>query len=625
VLDALLRALGPAGGDPARAGRARAYREALRGRRVLLTLDNAADAEQVRPLLADAPGCLTLVTSRRAIAVPGATRIELAGLPPADSLALLRSAAGADRLAAAPAAAGEIAELCGHLPLALGLAAGHLRAHPDWPLADHAERLRLVGPAGVVPALTLSYERLDPAERETFRLLGEHPGPHLTAAAAAALTGTDPDTARARLAVLAAANLLSERAQGRYELHDLVRAYAAGRAVEEDPASVRRQAFRRLYEFSVGAAADAVDSLYGRRPGSGPPAEAQGWLDAERPVLLSLAGRAEAAGWPDRSAELTVGLAAVLRTYLEIGSWNADARRLHRHALHAARSRGDRAAQGDALHNLALAESRLGAVAAAVGGFGRALAVRRELGDRIGEVRTLGQLASTESRRGRYHQAQRHLREAVAAADPADPVVLSYLLSNQAAALIKLGQDAAAAAVLARAIGLAETAADRYGLAWMENNLGVAGRQLGRLEEAVERHERALALHREVGDRAGEAFAESNLGIDRRLLGRLPEALAHAGRSMALAEEVGDPGMSAQLGNDTAETLYAAGRATEALAAHRAALSAARRGADRHEQARAHHGIAVVLAGSGRSGRAAPHEARSRAIYEDLGVPMGSA
>jgi hypothetical protein len=217
-------------------GRAAAYRRLLAGRRALILLDNATSAEQVRPLLPGTDGCLALVTTRRGnTGLPGVRELPLKVFTPAESARLLGGGAGTRRPDADAQTLGRIAELLGHLPLALALTAARIRGSPDWTLADHLDRLhrhreqpRL--DTAVEMALSLSYADQPPGLRQLLRLLALHPGPDLEPYAAAALAGTALPAARRQLARLSDEGLLLPTAPGRFALHDLVRRFAAIRS-----------------------------------------------------------------------------------------------------------------------------------------------------------------------------------------------------------------------------------------------------------------------------------------------------------------------------------------------------------------------------------------------------------
>ncbi|MFF4349746.1 BTAD domain-containing putative transcriptional regulator [Streptomyces sp. NPDC001530] len=238
------------------------YRGLLVGRRLLVLLDDAADTEQVRPLLPASPGCLALVTSRNGmpgLIASGAHPLRLELPSAADARAALALRTGHERLAAEPEAADEIIARCGRLPLALALVAVRAISRPDFPLAALAAELRhsqgsldaFAGSGGAGDARTAfarSYRCLPPESARLFRLLSLHPGPDLAVDTAAALVGLPDDRTRLLLGELADAHLVTEHAPGRYASHDLLRVFAAELTVAHDSPEQRRAARQRLLD-----------------------------------------------------------------------------------------------------------------------------------------------------------------------------------------------------------------------------------------------------------------------------------------------------------------------------------------------------------------------------------------
>lgn len=272
ALDRLLRTLGvpgeriPAGLDD----RAGLWRSLLADRRLLIVLDNAATEAQVAPLLPGVPGCLVLVTSRNRLAGLEATQVvSLDTLPVADAVILFARIADEDQLATeSRSLVLEAVQLCGRLPLAIGIAAARLRRHRAWTVADLVARLhdadqRLAeladGARSVAAALAVSYEHLSPGQQHLYRLLGLHPGPDIDTYAAAALANTTAGDAGRLLDNLLDAHLLVEPATDRYVLHDLVRAHAASTAATTDTEPDRRAAVGRLLDHYRHTAAAAMD------------------------------------------------------------------------------------------------------------------------------------------------------------------------------------------------------------------------------------------------------------------------------------------------------------------------------------------------------------------------------
>ncbi len=258
VLAGFLRSLGiPAERIPPRLEDVAAlFRTTVAGRRLLVLLDNAASAAQVRPLLPGTPTCCVLVTSRDRlsglVAREGARRLDVDVLSVDDALALLTAQLGPQRVGAEPEAAADLAKVCGHLPLALCIAASGLADHPQRSIteqhaalrgADRLDRLEIPGdPASAVrSAFALSYDRLPDDARRALRLFGLVACPDLTAEAAAAALGVAPTTGEALLRRLVSASLVDVDHGQRYSCHDLVRLYAQERA-----ATARRRRCRLL-------------------------------------------------------------------------------------------------------------------------------------------------------------------------------------------------------------------------------------------------------------------------------------------------------------------------------------------------------------------------------------------
>ena len=269
VLDGFLRALGTPGAQIPECleDRAAAYRSALAGRAALIVLDNAADENQVEHLIPGAPGTLVLVTSRRTLAaIDGVVTVPLNVLSPAESHLLLSRTAGAACIAGDPAAAQAVGEECGHLPLAVSLAGARLRTRPGWSVKDLLIEIRAsgleaitVGRRSVSSVFDSSLRGLPPRSRRMFLLLGLCPGKDVGAESAAAMVGCTPAQARELLEALGDEGLVLSSAAGRFEVHHLLRGYAARRAGQEMSRAQQRSALtsvllwytRRLQDTSA--------------------------------------------------------------------------------------------------------------------------------------------------------------------------------------------------------------------------------------------------------------------------------------------------------------------------------------------------------------------------------------
>ncbi|MEU8384611.1 tetratricopeptide repeat protein [Streptosporangium sp. NPDC048865] len=621
-----------------RRDRAVAYRRRLAGTRTLVVLDNAATERQVEPLLPDDPRCVALVTSRRSLtALPGATQVTLDVFAPGEAQDYLVSAVPGVAVGDDPAAVERVARCCGHLPLALALLAGHMRAKADWTVTDHADRLearhrnnRL--DSGVELALRLSYQGLPADRQRLLRLLAIHPGQDFDAYAAAALTGTDVRTVGRRLHELCGDHLLQQGLPGRFVFHDLVRAYAADRADEEDRPAVHRAALTGLFDYHLFTASAAMDLLFPaeqhgrpRVPPSAmsvPPLEdptaARGWLDDERSNLIAAAGHAAAHGWPAHATRI----ATTLFRYLDTGSHYAESVAAHTHARDAAHKSGDRAAEVHALTYLGIGYLRQGRHSQAAEHLRRSLDLAREIADHAGEARALGNLGVVAERSGRYREAIDFHRQAHGLFDrTGNRFGEIRALGNLGVVAERLGHYEQALDYQRQTLALSRELGDRIGEMSALDQLGYVHQRLGRYEQAVGHHRRALAVARDIATRSGEAAALNNLGAVYRRQGRLDESADHLHRSLAIWHEIGNPMGEIDARNDLGETHLAGGQAGQARHQYVLALDLAGQLGDRYQQARAHDGLARAGKADGDIDRARHHWRQALDLYRALDVP----
>ncbi|MFJ8471845.1 BTAD domain-containing putative transcriptional regulator [Kitasatospora sp. NPDC094011] len=318
VLGDFLHALGVSDGPDSLEQRAALYRSLLASRRMLILLDNARDAEQIRPLIPGVSGCAVLATSRSRLAgIPGAQLFDVEELTPEEALALFSAIVGDHRVAAEPEAAIKVITACGFLPLAVRIAAARLASRPRWSVSDLARRLadqrrRLdelqLGNLAVETTIGLGYGQLSTAEARAFRLLALIDSPDVPLSAAAALLGVDEDTAEDLAEGLVEANMLECFAPGRYRYHDLLRLYAQRQNERIGDADEREQALQRLFDLLVPTVRNAAQAIEPddtepepitalTSPGLALPTSqsAQDWLRAEGALMLS-AVEAAAAG-----------------------------------------------------------------------------------------------------------------------------------------------------------------------------------------------------------------------------------------------------------------------------------------------------------------------------------------
>ncbi|KAB8194687.1 tetratricopeptide repeat protein [Nonomuraea phyllanthi] len=557
ALEVLLRQAGvPAERIPAsEPERAALWRAELAGRRVLLVLDNAVDAAQVRPLLPGASTSLVLITSRHRLTdLDGARPLSMDVLPLSDAAALFAGIVG-ERADAEPETVTEVLLLCGFLPLAVRIAATRLRHRPRWSVAHLAERLRderrrltelATSERGVAAAFTLSYRQLPAEQQRLFRLVGLHPGRDITPHAAAALAGLSPEDAADLLEELLDAHMLQQHAFGRYLFHDLLRRYAAQLAAEQEPPEARQAALARLLGHQLSTAAAAMDVLYPdsahRRPGversarppfaPGDASGALAWLDAERANLVLAA---------DQDPGHASALATTLYRYLYDHAHHDDALILYGKALRAARHREDAAGEGRALTDLGWVHQVRGRHDLAREHFERALAACAAAGDRRGEARALVGLGRARSEEGDHEAAgEANLRALRLFRELGDAFGEAVTLDRLGVVRERLGRYAQAADLHRQAVALSREIGSGGVEADALDNLGVACARLGRHAEAREHHERALELYRRFGYRRGEAKALNGLAEATAAMGEPGQAARLRGAALDLAVELGD-------------------------------------------------------------------------------------
>jgi DNA-binding SARP family transcriptional activator/tetratricopeptide (TPR) repeat protein len=514
------------------------YRSLLAGKRMLVMLDNARDAEQVRPLLPGSPGCLAIVTSRNQLSglvAEGARPLSLDLLSTAEARDLLARRLSADRVDSEPGAVDEIIERCARLPLALAIAASRAATSPRFPLAAIAAELRQANRAldpfdgddlatDVRAVFSWSYRSLTAEAARLFRLLGLHPGRDIGAAAAASLAGTPPGQARVLLAELCRAHLLSEHRPGRYAFHDLLRAYATEQAHAHDGADVREAAVGRVLDHYLHTAHEAAmvmepyrDPLALARPrpgvivtGRGTAEDALGWFAAEHATLLAAIHAAADAGFGTHAWQL----ASVLTPFLlRRGLWDKQTTACQA-GLEGARRSGDIAGQAHSMYRLASGYARSGRDRQATPLLHQALRQFERIGDHATQAAVHLSLSWLAVRQQRPHEGLSHSMRAhdlyraagheTGQARTLNNIGYSHaLLGNYAEALAYCEQSLAGI----RALG--ERSWDDVA-AW--DSLGYIHQHLGNYAQAITCYQRAVALCRERADRYNEAVTLDHLG-----------------------------------------------------------------------------------------------------------------
>jgi len=522
-------------------------------------LDNARDAAQVRPLLPGGPGCFVLVTSRSRltslVASEGASLVTVDLLSEADAGELMARRLDPRRVKDEPEAVGELIELCARLPIAISIAAARAAACPAFPLASLAAELRDAGsrldaldagdPGSSVRAVfSWSYEKLGPAAARMFRLLSVYAGPDISLPALASLAGLTRDQARRAVAELTGSHLLAEPAHGRFTCHDLLRAYAADQARDQDDGAERDAARHRLldhYLHTGHAISRLLDptlgtiSLVPPRPGTLPEApgdygQAWAWAEAECQVLLAVASEAAATRYASYSWQI---LRVLEPFFFRRGLWHELAG-AQQAALDAAQRAGDTAGQAHMHRGLGRLRAQLGSFEEGHAHLSRAIAGFRASGDRCDEARAHINMGVAFRAQGRYTDA--------------------------------LGQ-AKQALLLYRAAG------HRGGQAGALNNIGMYHIYLGSYQKAVAFCQRALTGFRELGNRSGAACALDSLGYAYHFLGRRTQAIACYRQSLDAFREHGDRLGQADSLVHLGESYQATGNAQDARRAWQSALS----------------------------------------------------
>jgi len=528
---------------------ARMYRSLLADRRMLIVIDNARDEQQVRPLLPASPGSLVLVTSRSQLvglaAADGARLLTLDVLPEPEARELLAVRLGSTRVAAEPGAVTEIASLCACLPLALAVAAAQAAARPHLPLAALADELRDTSGrldaldtgdpvASVRSVFSWSYQQLSPGAAEMFRLLGLHPGPDITASAAASLAGAGQAGTRRRLAELARLHLINEHLSGRYALHDLLRAYASEACTTDSDVNRGEATGRFLDHYLHTARAGALllsptskpRALDPPRPGVTPESlaghqQAMAWFEAEHRVLLAAAALAGSAGFDVHAWQIPWTMANFLDRR---GHWQESAA-LQRSAAAAAMRLGDVAGQITAVRLMAGASIRLADYDRALADLTECLQLCDSAGSPTDQAYVRYDLAFVAEGQERYADALRHAEQALGLFQVAEHQT-GQAISTYAAGWYHalLGNCQQACAILEKSLSLHRQLGNPFYEASSWFALGYAQRHLGDYAQAAASCTCALGIFRELDDRLSEAMTLDSVGDIRHACGEQSQA-----------------------------------------------------------------------------------------------------
>ncbi|MGN9760940.1 BTAD domain-containing putative transcriptional regulator [Streptomyces sp. SD31] len=605
VLGSFLRALGTADSaiPDSLEERAALYRSVLDGRRVLVLLDNARDAAQVRPLLPGMEGCAALVTSRvRMVDLAGAHLVDLDVMSPDEALQLFTKIVGEERVASEREAALDVVAACGFLPLAIRIAASRLAARRTWTvsvlaakLADERRRLDELqaGDLAVKATFELGYGALDPAQARAFRLLGLADGPDISLAAAAAVLDLPPEDTEDLLESLVDTSLLESAAPGRYRYHDLVRLYARACAERDEwPPSERDAALSRLLDFYLATAAGVYaierpgDRLVDHLAATTYPAktfpnrkDARDWLYTEANCLLSFAR--QCADRPDalrRAIDLLWAAVDISESGANSKEYEATARTL--------------------------------------------MEAARQIGVEQVEARALMTLSHAHLDSGRFDLADQEAEQLISLAHRADDL-LPVCWAHNARGVIALyqGRNADGEEHLSHAIRHFRTLVDRPGEASALCNLSRIHLATGRTQSAVSLAQEGMEIYDAMGNSMRGANGRYALGMALTQSGQLDPA---ADRLLEALEVFRDSRQRLWEGMTLfrlAEVDIAARRYAQAAANAEMALTVLRGIGGEWRRGNVLTVLGRALTAVGHTGRARVCWEEAISIYDELGSP----
>jgi tetratricopeptide (TPR) repeat protein len=630
------------------------YRSLLAGRRMLIVLDNAATAAQVRPLLPGTPGCLVLVTSRSRlsglVAREGAHRVTLGMLREDDAVELLRVVTAGYRTQDDPAKLAELARLCARLPLALRIAAERAASRPWMHLDELIADLRnesalwdaLTAQEGdgegdaVRTVFAWSYRALPAETARLFRLLGLHPGAEFGVPVVAAMAGMSRASARNRLDTLVGAHLLENDSPGRYQFHDLLRSYATDQAQLEETPESRLAVLRRALDWYLRTADEAQSLLnpgeahvpLGERDHGVEPLrftaydDALHWYETERANFVTATRAAAANGLHDIAWRLAVVLRAMYMRFNPFEDWIVTSTI----GLESARRLGDRAAEAELLESLGMAYTQSHRLREGLRFHTAALDIRRELEDRRAETLSLNAI-------GLIHLRNRDLAAASAMFDACvtifrdlgDAYWEAVAAVNLAEIRAERGMFAEARPLVRHALGVFREHGEKGGEGNALRVLSMIDRGLGDVDAALDHARQAVAIARERHNPMWEGYWLIELGTVQRARGVAADALVAFQRAAQLHRELGDLTREARAWNGAGEVYRDMGRPADAIDFHRRAAAVHRELDDRWHLAVALHGLALAqgLAGEAR----AAEETRRQALdaLADFDDPVARA
>ena len=686
ALTRLLEAISTPAGELGRAGSldalAALWRRRNNGRRLLVLLDDVLNADQISPLLPTTPGSIVLLTSRRRLSgLAGARQHTVRPLTDDATSTLLTQITGRD-FSADHAQLTRFTRHCGGLPLAVAVAAAHLRPRPTWELNDVVERLTTPVVSAADDSLTspirsafaMSYRDLDPAHRRLLRRLAAHPGDDISLRTAAVMAAAPLDETDLALDVLVEHHLIDETARHRYRLHDLLRTYALIQIQLEQDTTASDDAVRRALEFYLATAAHAERVLrpYRRALGEQPtssaadppafesPAAAQAWMDEESTNLMAVAAYAHDRGWSRYASRLPYILAQHLDRR---GHWSQAVEMLRKafEATHAPQNESrNETVSAQLMTDLAAAHVRTGDLDEALCAAERALEAWTVCGDERGQADTLIELGRVHwharrpaaaataykravfifsrigDRRGQavagYHSgivlfelgdsetALVQTRDALKIARQLnDPVLQCDVLANLGEMYRLIEDYDKALRYFRQAQVLADRQGNPHNIAILASNIGAVHDHTGDHESALASFGTALRLFQALGDRRNEVDVLVHLARAYARLGDYEGALARIERATLLAEQIGDPLRHARVFLGTGRIHQEQGRHSTALDFFHASLRHAQEAAAPLDQAHAHQALGDTLLALNNPSAARKHRSQALELYRQLG------
>ncbi len=627
--------------------RASMYRSLLADRRMLVVLDNAARAEQVRPLLPGSTLCKVVITSRDSLRGLSVTHdvhpLTLDLLSPDEARTLLGAVLGEERIRDEAEAVLELARLCGHLPLALRLAAAHLGGRPALPVADFVARLarenRLTTldieedpHIGVRAAFETSYRSLPEPARRTFRLLGLHPGPDIGVDEVVALAQASVEDVRAALDTLIGAHLVQHGTGGRFVVHDLVSLFARERAESDDPEPARRGALVQLFDWYLHTTRAAMEhvntdysgiTLVSQPPSHGIPVfgdydSATRWLDAEYPALISAVNHAAEHGWFGYAWQIAYTLDYFFYLRDRVDDWVT----VHQTALSAVRQAGERHGEGRILNALGAANMFAGKIDRCLDYQRQALDLSRAAGDRKEEAYALGRLGYSLLWVGDFRQTIQNCVKAIELFNQLDDEHgEATVIFTLGIAYLRMGRSPDALRCVERCLAFERRTGNRNDEAYTLNVLGDVHESLGDLTTALDLYQQSIQLNRSVGNHRVEANSVNGIGRIRRRQKRHAEALEHHWNALTRIWEVGDRYAECEILMDLGTTLLETGDGRAAAENQRAALDIARTVKNPYLLGLAHNNLAHALRALGRTDEAMSQWKIAFEILSPMGVP----